>query len=209
MSLFLGKIHYWLYNKIVSFELIEKEIIEWAIHKGLNIEEFNKKLRHEYGAPLDDRPLEEIIDTSNIHGWLQDKISKAEIRQAALVTKILEFDQQNKGDLLEIYKEQGTLAAQKYKQNNPNTPEIIYNILNDTILEGMPCDQVSEVVKSSNNEFVWNTTMCLHKPYWDKVGGDINTFHELREAWIKNFISALNPEFSYEKNNNSHRIVKY
>lgn len=30
MSLFLGKIHYWLFNKITWFENLEKEVVKLA-----------------------------------------------------------------------------------------------------------------------------------------------------------------------------------
>ena len=38
MSLFLGKIHYWLFNKILWFENLEEEIIKTAKNEGLDIE---------------------------------------------------------------------------------------------------------------------------------------------------------------------------
>ena len=34
MSLFLGKIHYWLFNKILWFEKLEDEIIDLAKKEG-------------------------------------------------------------------------------------------------------------------------------------------------------------------------------
>ena len=42
MSLFLGKIHYWLFNKILWFEGLEDEIIEFAKNKGLDIDNLRK-----------------------------------------------------------------------------------------------------------------------------------------------------------------------
>ena len=38
MSLFLGKIHYWLFNKILWFENLEEKIIDLAKNEGLDIE---------------------------------------------------------------------------------------------------------------------------------------------------------------------------
>ena len=38
MSLFLGKIHYWLFNKVLWFQGLEDEIIEFAKTKGLDID---------------------------------------------------------------------------------------------------------------------------------------------------------------------------
>ena len=39
MSLFLGKIHYWLFNKILWFEKLENEIINLAKEENLNSED--------------------------------------------------------------------------------------------------------------------------------------------------------------------------
>lgn len=72
MSLFLGKIHYWLFGKIQWFEGLEQEVLEFAKSKNLPVEEWTKEVYGKYGYPTEDRPLEEIIDTENIHGWLQN-----------------------------------------------------------------------------------------------------------------------------------------
>ena len=37
MSLFLGKIHYWLFNKIVWFENLEREVIKFAESTNIDI----------------------------------------------------------------------------------------------------------------------------------------------------------------------------
>ena len=68
MSLFLGKIHYWLFNKIKWFEGIEDELLR--LDSTFNVEELDKIC----GERTPDKPLEDIIDTSNIHGWLQERL---------------------------------------------------------------------------------------------------------------------------------------
>lgn len=40
MSLFLGKIYYWLYNKILWSEKAETEIVQWAEGQGLPVEQW-------------------------------------------------------------------------------------------------------------------------------------------------------------------------
>ena len=42
---------------------------------------------------LPNKNLEDMIDTSNIHGWLQSKIHSAEGRMAAWTREILSNDQ--------------------------------------------------------------------------------------------------------------------
>ena len=208
MSLFLGRIHFWLYNKIIWSESIENEIIKSIKGKDSEIDVFIKNISDQFGALTERKPLEEIIDTSNIHGWLQQKIESAELRQAALITGILKQKPAYKDDLLKIYTEQGEVAALEY-QGRVDSPEDIFNALNDFLLEGMPCDRVNEIVTNNDDEFSWKTTICLHKPYWDRAGGDIRNFYELREEWIKAFIETINGDFKYEKSKDGlSRIIR-
>lgn len=89
MSLFLGKIHYWLFNKVLWFEGLEDEIIQFANDNGIDIDKLKAEINFKYGQKLPEKNLEEMIDTSNIHGWLQDKINSAEGRMAAWINIIL------------------------------------------------------------------------------------------------------------------------
>ena len=197
MSLFLGKIHYCLYNKILWFENLEIEITRWAKEENLPIQKWTMDMDQKYGELTGGRPLEDIIDTSNIHGWLQGRILVVEGRQAYLVTQILSKNAQYKDSLIKLFQTQGRAAASKYSIADLNTPEEVYNALNDFILEGMPCDRVNEIVHSDNEEIRWKRTTCLHSEHWSVVGGNVAVFYELREAWIQAFINALNKK--YEK----------
>ncbi|HEY9062968.1 MAG TPA: hypothetical protein VIO64_21095 [Pseudobacteroides sp.] len=198
MSLFLGKIHYWLYNKILWFEGIEDEIVNNAKSKYKDMDDLVSSINNRFGKSTGRQPLEEVIDNSNIHGWLQQKIESAELRQAALVTELLKREPSNKAEFLRIYREQGEAAAREYR-SSADTPQEIFNALNDFILEGMPCDRVNEIVSSNDVEFVWQTTMCLHRPHWNQVEGDVQNFYDLREAWVKGFVETINSEYKYKK----------
>lgn len=72
MSAFLGPIHFWLYNKIGKQEELTKAIASMAAGNGWISDRT---------AYIRDLPaLEDVIDESNIHGWLQDQIHDAETR---------------------------------------------------------------------------------------------------------------------------------
>ncbi|PKM50863.1 MAG: hypothetical protein CVV02_09090 [Firmicutes bacterium HGW-Firmicutes-7] len=210
MSLFLGKIHYLLYNKILWFESIEDRIIENVKDQNISIEGLIKHINEHFGAPLGNKPLEEVIDTTNIHGWLQQTIENTELRHAALITELLNWNPKYKRELIKIFAEQGKVAAKEYtKEVSAHTADAIYQALNEYILEGMPCDRVNEVVMSSESEFAWVTTTCLHSRNWEKVSGDVNNFYTLRESWISAFVSTLNPNYEYKKQQDGmNRIVK-
>lgn len=200
MSLYLGKIHYWLFNKIVWLENLEKEVIKLGKSKGLTVEELKEKIYNKYGEPTEDKPLEEMIDTSNIHGWLQNKIEMAEKRQAAFITYMLNCNKELKDDLMELYKAEGEKEGDNYRKKvSPSTPEEIYNILNDFILDGMPCDRVNQVIDNNENEFSWHAVICLHKIYWDEVEGDVRVFYALRDEWIKGFMEKISNDFIFKR----------
>ena len=74
MSLFLGKIHYWLFNKILWFENLEEEIIKFAQENGLDVDSIRGEIESKYGKKLENKNLEEIIDTDNIHKYYLHKM---------------------------------------------------------------------------------------------------------------------------------------
>lgn len=210
MSATLSKIHYWLYNKIQWFEGLEKEVIHWAEgFPEFTIDEWVDHMAEDFGQLTGGKPLEEIVDQNNIHGWLQSKIESAELRQAYLVTRILTVRGDTKGELVGIFQEQGEKAAMAYPEK-PNTPEGLYNAINDFILEGMPCDNVSEITHKTDDFISWKTTENLHAPHWEKVKGEVGNFYDLREEWLKAFIKTLAPDFRYEKlSDGTHRIINH
>jgi hypothetical protein len=208
MSLFLGKIHFWLYDKILWYEGLEQEIEKWAQEKALPVNDWQTEIYLKYGNPTGGKPLENIIDTSNIHGWLQERISAAEARQSALVTKILEVNPDYINDLKDIFASMGQKAANELGLKDL-APEDIYNAINNYILEGMPCDRVEMQVSSTQDEYVWKLTQCLHRRYWETNNGDVENFYILRGAWIKAFVQTINSGLSYERSmDNVHRIFR-
>ena len=169
MSLFLGKIHYWLFNKILWFEGLESEIITLAEKEGLNVEELSNTINSKYGEKLPNKDLEDMIDTGNIHGWLQSKIHSAEGRMAAWTANILENDEKALVKIDNIYITQGIKAAKEVKSLQiPTNANEIYISVNDYILDGMPCDRVNEIIVSEDNIVEWKRRICVHKDMWNK-----------------------------------------
>lgn len=211
MSLFLGKVHYWLFNKIVWFEGLETEVINLAQSESLNIDVLSKEINQKYGEKLPNKPLEDMIDTSNIHGWLQEKIHSAEGRMAAWTSKIIENDKDALSKIENIYINQGIKAGNEVKNNSEeiNTAVDIYNKINDYILDGMPCDRVNEVIVSDEDIVKWKRSICVHKDMWEKENVNVDYFYNLRNLWIKSFVSTINNEFKYtEGEENTFTIEK-
>lgn len=212
MSLFLGKIHYWLFNKILWFEKLEGEIIDIAKSEGLNLDELKKEINSKYGEPTPNIPLEEMIDTSNIHGWLQEKINSAEGRMAAWTTKLIKNNKEVTKKLESVYMSQGINAAKEVKEKGMNAVSAteIFNNINDYILDGMPCDRVNEVVRSEEDIVEWKRRICVHKQIWSEEEGDVGYFYKLRSIWIKAFVNEINCNFEYivEDDNDNTQIIK-
>lgn len=200
MSLFLGKIHYWLFNKVLWFEGLEGEIIKLAKDKGIDVEKLEAEINSKYGVKTHNKNLEDMIDTSNIHGWLQGKIHSAEGRMAAWTKVILENNQDYILDMRKVYENQGVNAANEAKESLENiNAETIFNSMNDYILDGMPCDRVNEVIDSSEESIMWKRRVCVHKNIWENEGILVDVFYELREHWINAFVNTMNNDYEYVK----------
>lgn len=200
MSLFLGKIHYWLFNKVLWFEGLEGEIIKLAKDKGIDVEKLEAEINSKYGVKTPNKNLEDMIDTSNIHGWLQGKIHSVEGRMAAWTKVILENNQDYILDMRKVYENQGVNAANEAKESLENiNAETIFNSMNDYILDGMPCDRVNEVIDSSEESIMWKRRVCVHKNIWENEGILVDVFYELREQWINAFVNTMNNDYEYVK----------
>ncbi len=201
MSRFLGPIHHWLFNKIRLYEGLELQIIE-NVEKELNtnIKDMVLDIRNKIGEPMLNKNLEELIDTNNIHGWLQNKIAIAETRQAGLITKIInKFEEEGLKVIKETYKKQAISCGKDAALNyDVSTAPALYKALNNYILDGMPCDNVNNISLEEENKLQWKVERCLHRGYWDTVNGDVNVLYILREIWITYFVESANPAFKYD-----------
>ena len=196
MSLFLGKIHYWLFNKIKLTESLEKELLTLAEAKGLPVEGYREVAFQQFEAPLPQASLESLIDHQNIHGWLQHRIAQAESRLAFYVTKILDAQPALKGDLMSLYDKQAQGAAEQ-TDTQPPTPESMLQAIHDFLLEGMPCDRAQQVLDNDGTKLAWKYEPCLHTDYWTAVEGDVTHYYDFRKQWIESYVTALQPSWHY------------
>jgi hypothetical protein len=201
MSKFLAPIHTMMFNKIKLQENLEKNLLSaFKEAYGEEVSALSEVLESKFGAALENKPLEELIDTSNIHGWLQSKISSAETRQAALITEMIK---RYGNTALEIAETEYILHAKKASGDAAaayilDTPEDLFAALNKYILEGMPCDNVNSIKAKTDDLLQWQTARCLHKNYWDEAGGDVSVFYRLRSLWIQTFVKNAKPDYSYD-----------
>ena len=194
MSAFLGPIHYWLYNKIQLQQEIVDKLYQLGEDNGLTLK---TEAESRFGA-IENRPLEEMIDQGNIHGWLQERVSQVEYKYAFVVTalanKLPDAIHTLKGSLYHAGAGQAKLIHRS--EDKPKANEL-YKIITDQLLDGMPCDHANRVLSQNDYEITWTRNLCVHAPYWEELGGDISVYYELRESWLMGFLKEFN--YSIEK----------
>lgn len=205
MSAFLGPIHYWVYNKILVGENIQKEVLEFAKNRGINVDSIKSKAYEKYGEP-DYSNLEDVIDEGNIHGWLQGRIDSLEYRLASIVTDILKENIKIE-EIKEVFKSNGKEVFENIEDKSLSA-DGLFKVIFDNLVEGMPCDRVNLVEEESDEKVVWITTTCVHKRFWDAVGGDVNNYYILKDGWIEGFVSSSPKNFVYERKDNKNYIKK-
>lgn len=191
MSAFLGPIHFWLYNKIE----IQNEIVEETLDYATN--SLNNNMRDDLYNKFGDgdlKPLDQVIDVTNIHGWLQERVNQVEKKLAYTVTELTKNNPENFQIIKDIFKSKGAEVSTFEKDSSLDE---IYKAINDTLLDGMPCDRANSVVSQEDNEIIWKRNVCVHQQYWDDVQGDINDFYTLRDEFIEGLLSIT--DVKYEK----------
>lgn len=197
MSAFLGKIHYWLYNKIELHEKLAEELLSSAMEKGYDVEGLRTAGYEKYGEPTVGA-LEDAIDHGNIHGWLQSRIHSVEGRIAFTVTSMLKTGAMDMAEMSQIFSNSGTAYAEGLEIGDLS-PQDMHRAVFDFMLEGMPCDRVSETLSNTDDEFSWRAARCLHSDFWYAEGGDVANYHALRDSWIESFVGSSGSGLSYSR----------
>ena len=202
MSTQLGPIHFWLYEKIQ----IQQEIVEEILKSGMHLEPtLREELDSRYG-PSEKENLEEVIDVENIHAWLQENVSKSEYKLAYSITRLLDKEQSFMKEAEEIFKKKGKEKSAHLEDNSDNAMAV-YKVIYDSLLDGMPCDHVNELLEENEEQVTWKRNSCVHKAYWDEVGGDVKIYYHLRDAFIRGVLTGT--ALIYEKEEHSvYRIIR-
>lgn len=193
MSLFLGYIHHLMYDKILFQEELLENLLELLDDdkKIKLIEELNRDF------PIERGDLKDIIDESNIHGWLDERVRRSENRLAKTVAFLLrDFD-------IEELKNKFNDFGKNYEAGV--SPEEAFNFITSKFLDGMPCDHSLMIIKNEEDEFVFNVARDLHRDIW---GNYVNPdyYWDLRDAFI--YGSLENSGLQYEKIDESYVIRK-
>lgn len=178
MSAFLGPIHYWMYDKI----RMQEELLRRFAIKADNAGWLDSAMGF---VDEEKRPLEEIIDEANIHGWLSSRIESVEKCYAELTVKILTGHEVRLEELKAIAYGLGEEQAAA----PDSSAEQCYKRIEDCTLSGMPCDGVNIVTDKSEGHFSWEQRFDVHGDYWTQAGGRAEDYYALRHQLIAGILS--------------------
>ena len=194
MSAFLAPIHFWMYDKI----LIAQELTFKLEEKFLNKEE--REEVESLFPGLYSKDLEEVIDQSNIHGWLHTAVSNVEIRFAYIVKTLLD-----RGISLEEIKKVAFEYGKTFPEQEVSSLKDAYELLMDILLDGLPCDVSISVSREEENELEFVLYNDIHKQYFNEFDLEVSLYHEIREAFVNGIFERYS--LKYKNISDSNKLI--
>ena len=194
MSLFLGYIHYMMYDKIMFQENILEDLL------NLLDEDEKNSLKKELDAKflIEKGDLKDIIDESNIHGWLDERVKRSENRLAKTVLYLL------KDFTIKDLEDKFYEIGKSYEAGN--SPSQVFNFISSKFLDGMPCDHALMILKNEDDEVIFNIARDVHKEIWEKYL-DPTIYWNLRDSFIAGSLEKSN--LKYKKIDENYVIGKW
>ena len=198
MSMFLGPIHRWLYNKI-RIGAGRSQAIEEAFKTayGGEADALIAGVDENHAAFPVGIDLEDIIGDSPIHPFLSGLIRMVETREGALVKAFTgkfgdEAAEKAISAAAAFGMETGKSAAGEIE---PGNMESLYRALYDRQLDGMPCDAGAQPEMAGNTLRI-RQPECLHINNWKSVGAPLDVMCKITGAWISGFVEGAAPGLS-------------
>lgn len=199
MSMFLGPIHQWLYNKI-QIGAGRAMAIEEAFKStfGAEAEKIIAEIDDKYPAFPIGIELEDIIGDAPIHGFLSGLIRMVESREGALIGAFVSrFDEKAKETAITASGEYGRRIGEEARSDiSAGNNESLFRALYDRQLDGMPCDQGAQP-EFNNGKVIIRQSECLHSVNWQEAGAPLHVMCQVTGAWIKGFLKGAEPSMNY------------
>lgn len=190
MSAFLGPIHYWLYRKIEIQNNLANELAN-RLGKDTVVPALQSNFE-----TLPEGDLENFIQTDNIHGWLQEKVHLVERRLAFIVEQLVESNITIE-EIKEVAYEVGTKITDL---STETTAREAFTFLNNTLLDGMPCDHVNMIQQEEENQVSWIRTTNLHEEFWSEESRLENRYDSVRDSFIKGCLAMTSLKYDNKEN---------
>ena len=194
MSAFLGPIHHVMYAKILLQDRISEALLSHAEQQGWTTD---LRAAVDAAAPAaPDRPLEEIINASNIHGWLARAVSGCETRLAAIAATILDGHPECLEPLTAAVYALGAAQTLPAQADAP----AVFDAMTAVLLDGMPCDRPLQVQDSAADRVIWTVGTCPHAPYWENSSVGTGIYYTLRTALLSGMLQGTGYSYAQSAN---------
>lgn len=188
MSAFLGPIHYRMFRKALAVDSLARDIAAYA-----DGESWTDGLAAalDAGHPRLQGEIADHIDLSSIHASLNALVGNSESALAAATAPLSE----HMADLAAHVREVGASAG---KQAEFGTLQQAWNALDESWLDGMPCDGFVKFGDNDDSTVSWSVNLDAHKA----LG-----YAQIRAAWLEGFCQGAGLDFSSPEAG-SYRISK-
>lgn len=195
MSMFLGPIHFWMYDKILIAQrltfLIEKEFLT----------DSEKQENENLFSSVIDGDLEEIIDQNNIHQWLNQAVTQVELRFSFTIKRIID-----KNISIDKVKEIAFSYGESFEKYDIKTPKQAYELLMDTLLDGLPCDVSISIIKEEDNSLEFVLHNDIHKEFFKEFEIDNQIYHQIRESFVNGLLNKYS--FRYKNLTEEKKLIE-
>ena len=201
MSQVLGPIHYLMWRKIALAHGWEGACVaaaETAWGETRVAELLAAAAAHRWAPPPGE--LAELIGEQAIHGWLQEAVNRVEVSLAATTAALLGGGDDAEAMLAGASRGHGGEAAAASQAGEGGPPLArLTSLLMGCYLDGMPCDQVSEVVEQTPSRLAVRRILEVHRPNWERGSAPVPTMVALQGAWSAGLAAGLDPRIAHTR----------
>lgn len=193
MSAFLGPIHHIMYGRIQLAAARQQDLLDFVQQRlspgqGESLQAA-WTLRHELPAG----ELEELIGDFPIHGWLQRQL-EAQLESEAQLWALL-ADRPERLRMVATHLRQHGLrlgeALLSEDGGRATDARRWLQAVDFSLLEGMPCDHLSQVVAAGEKAYIVRRDILAHGRHWTRAGLAEDTALQLHNAWMEGLMDAL------------------
>jgi hypothetical protein len=203
MSQFLGPIHHVMYGKIRLVHGWEGACVAGAeaAWGAPRVTELLASIGNRRWQPADGE-LAELIGDQPIHGWLQSTLNRAETSLAGVVAAL-----RRHGDGADEVLRRASFDHGRATAGDATLPpaagrsslEAVAALLAGCYLDGMPCDQVSEVAEMTGKRLAVRRLLEIHRANWEAGGADVGTMTALQGAWCAGLAAGVSEAIQHHR----------